>query len=214
VAVAPSVLSADFSRLDREVKAVEEAGAEFLHLDVMDGHFVPNITFGPLVVAAIERVNSAMVLDAHLMISRPELYAERFAEAGADLITVHVEAPGDVAGALERIETAGRKKGLAVNPETDLGAAEPFLERIDLLLIMSVHPGFPGQGFMAEVIPKIERARQIRQSRGLDYLIQVDGGINADTAPLVREAGVDVIVAGTAVFKTPDYRQAIATLRG
>jgi ribulose-phosphate 3-epimerase len=213
-AVAPSLLACDFSRLESEVKAVEDAGAEFLHLDVMDGHFVPNLTFGPLLVEAINRV-ATVTLDTHLMIENPGEYLGPFIDAGADILTIHVEADGvDVVHDLNTIRDGGVKSGLAFNPDRTIADAEQYLEHIDLLLVMSVFPGFGGQSFMEPVLASVEKAAAIREQRGLQFAIEIDGGINAETAVRARNAGVDILVAGTAIFREPDYRAAIEAVRG
>lgn len=211
--VAPSLLAADFSRLGEELRAVEEAGADLVHLDVMDGHFVDNITMGPVVVRAIRKLTD-LFLDTHLMVQEPARYAAAFHEAGADGITVHVEATSDVGGTLDAVRETGARVGLALNPSTELEPYERWLERIDLLLVMSVHPGFGGQAFQPEVLPKIERAAQLRAQRGADFVLEVDGGVDPRTAIEARAAGVDVLVAGTAIFRNPPYAEPIAALRG
>jgi ribulose-phosphate 3-epimerase len=212
-AIAPSILSADFSRLAEEIAQVEQAGADMLHLDVMDGHFVPNITFGPFIVGAIHKV-AKIPLDAHLMIENPDQYIEPFVKNGADIVTIHVESSTDVSRDLDLIQSCGAKRGLSLNPDTPLEPVREYLDRVDMLLIMSVFPGFGGQSFIDTALDKISAARDVRQKQGLSFAIQVDGGINPLTAGPVREAGADIIVAGTAVFRTSDYRRAILDLRG
>jgi ribulose-phosphate 3-epimerase len=213
--IAPSILSADFSRLGEEVRAVDEAGADLVHVDVMDGRFVPNITVGPLVTAAVRR-STRLPIDTHLMIVEPERYLEAFARAGADSISVHVEAVADLGETLRRIHQLGKKASVAVNPATPIDGVLPVLGELDMVLLMTVNPGFGGQRFMDQVVPKIRALRAEIERRGLDVSIEVDGGIAPDTASLVVEAGADVLVAGSAVFGAPgrDYVGAVAALRG
>ncbi len=209
--VAPSVLAADFSRLAEELQSVEASGADLVHLDVMDGHFVPNITFGPVVIKGMRKL-SELPFEAHLMISEPARYAERFAEAGAQWLTVHAESSG-WEEALAEAKALGLKRGLALNPETPTEPAEACLDELDFVLVMSVHPGFAGQRFIPEVLPKIRRLKEIKEKEGLGFLIGVDGGINRRTAPLVAEAGADLVAVGSAFFKAPDRAQLVKFLK-
>ena len=212
VAVAPSVLSADFSKIAEEVHAAERAGADLLHLDVMDGHFVPVITFGPMIVNAIRKLTD-LPLDTHLMIRNPDEFIPEFAEAGSDIITVHIEASSNIERDLKMIRDKGKKSGVTLNPDTNFDRVVGCFGEIDMLLVMSVFPGYAGQSFMPEVLPKIKRACKIREEMGLDFAIEIDGGITSETAPQALDAGTDILVAGSAVFKKPDYTEAIRAIR-
>ncbi|HEX2580584.1 MAG TPA: ribulose-phosphate 3-epimerase [Dongiaceae bacterium] len=208
--VAPSVLAADFTRLGEEVRAVERAGADYLHLDIMDGHFVPNLTFGPAMLSAL-RPLSALPFDVHLMISPVDPYIEAFCRSGADMITFHPEAGPHPHRTLQAIKAQGKKAGLALNPGTSLSTIEALVPLCDIILLMSVNPGFGGQAFLPEVLDKARRLRGMIDPARTE--LEIDGGINAATARMAREAGIDVMVAGTHVFGAPDYARAIAELR-
>ena len=210
--IAPSILSADFGRLAEEVRAAEAAGADWIHVDVMDGRFVPNITIGPLVVEAVRKVTKLPV-DAHLMIVEPERYVEAFARAGADVIAVHAEASPHLHRTLQAIRGAGARPAVALNPSTPLSAVEWVLGDCEMVLLMSVNPGFGGQRFIEACTEKVRRLREMADARGQALDIEVDGGIKADTAARVAAAGANVLVAGTAVFGAPDYAAAIAAIR-
>ena len=213
VQIAPSILAADYTRLGEEIRAVDTAGADLIHLDIMDGHFVPNISYGPDVVKALRPLTD-LYFDVHLMLSNPMAYVPAFHQAGANNITIHAEVISDLAAALQEIKALGIDTGVSVNPQTPLSTiAEDAWPHIDHLLIMSVEPGFGGQSFI-DITDKIAKAKKRRESDGLAFTIDVDGGINEATAPQVINAGADILIAGSAIFKAADYKTAIEGLRG
>jgi ribulose-phosphate 3-epimerase len=210
--IAPSILSADFSRLGDEVRAVAAAGADYIHVDVMDGHFVPNITIGPLVVEAVRKVTD-LPLDVHLMIEQPDLYIPEFARAGADIIVVHAEATNHLHRTVQLIKSFGKKAGVSLNPATTLHSLDYILEELDLVLLMTVNPGFGGQSFIEACLPKIQSLRGMLDKRGLEAELEVDGGVKTDNIERISHAGADVFVAGSAVFGSGDYAATIAELK-
>lgn len=212
VKIAPSILSADFSRLGEEIRAIEAGGADYVHVDVMDGHFVPNITIGPLVVEAARKVTN-LPLDVHLMIENPDRYIPDFAKAGADILTVHQETVPHLHRTVQLIRSFGKKAGVSINPATPVATLDLILDDLDLVLVMSVNPGFGGQSFIPSCLGKIAALRRMIEERGLKVELEVDGGVKTDNIGRIVAAGADVLVAGSAVFGTDDYRETIAILK-
>jgi len=210
--IAPSILSADFGKLAEEIQKVEAAGADLIHVDVMDGHFVPNLTFGPPVIASIRKV-TRLPFDVHLMIEKPERTIQDFADAGSDIITIHVEAETHLHRAIDFIKEKGIKAGVSLNPATPLCLIDEIIEDIDLLMVMSVNPGFGGQQFIESTLAKIKKARNLIDERAPHVLLEVDGGVKLDNMKSIKEAGADIFVAGSAIFKSRDYKQTIQTMK-
>lgn len=212
IKISPSILSADFSILGEEIKSLEKAGADLIHVDVMDGHFVPNITMGPPIIKMIRKCTK-LPFDVHLMISPVEKYIKDFAEAGSDIITVHPEATDNLKRAVKTIKSLGKKAGVSLNPKTPISVLMDVINEIDLILIMSVNPGFAGQSFMSEVLPKVKELRQIVNEKKLKIDIEIDGGINFETAPLAVKAGANILVSGTTIFTGGSLKENILKLR-
>ena len=201
IQISPSILSADFSQLGNEIKKLEDGGADMIHVDVMDGHFVPNLTIGPPVIKALKK-QSSMLFDVHLMISPVHKYIEAYSEAGADIITIHPEATDDLQSSISKIKSLNKKVGVSLNPETKIDVIMNYLQQINLVLIMSVNPGFGGQKFMPEVLIKVKALKKIQEEKGLNFDIEIDGGINFDNSKIAIEAGANILVSGTTVFKS------------
>ncbi len=201
IKISPSILSADFSQLGNEIKRLEEAGADLIHVDVMDGHFVPNLTIGPPVIKALKK-HCSLDFDVHLMISPVHKYIEDYSNAGADIITIHPEATDDLTASIKKIKDLGKKVGISLNPKTKVNVIENYLNEINLVLIMSVNPGFGGQKFMPEVLNKIKKLKDIQRERNIDFDIEIDGGINFENSKIVIEAGANILVSGTTIFKS------------
>jgi len=214
IQISPSILSADFSQLGKEIKRLEDGGADLIHVDVMDGHFVPNLTIGPPVIKALKK-NCSIKFDVHLMISPVHKYIETYSDAGADIITIHPEATNDLSASISKIKELKKKVGLSLNPETKVDVIKDYLHKIDLVLIMSVNPGFGGQKFMPEVLDKIKELKKIQKDKDIDFDIEIDGGINFENSKIAIEAGANILVSGTTVFKSNngDIKKNIDTLK-
>ena len=201
IQISPSILSADFSQLGKEIKRLEEAGADLIHVDVMDGHFVPNLTIGPPVIKALKK-NCSIKFDVHLMISPVHKFIDAYSDAGADIITIHPEATDDLSASIKKIKDLGKKVGVSLNPETKVNVIKNYLEEIDLVLIMSVNPGFGGQKFMPKVLDKIKELKKMKNEKNIDFDIEIDGGINFENSKIAIEAGANILVSGTTIFKS------------